>query len=85
VEPAARLHSGSDWLQGIGIHLDRHMLIDQVEREHKAHACSLANQRAFDSEHPPGTDANPLSDHEFVKRLNALSAKVRAKKLEFDV
>ena len=61
------------------------MLIDQVKREYKAHTLSLANQRAFDSGHHTGTNANPLSDYQFAKRLNTVSANVRAKKLDFGV
>jgi hypothetical protein len=46
---------------------------------------SCNDQRAFGSGHHPGTDPNPLSDHELVKWLPAMSAKVRAKKLDLSV
>jgi hypothetical protein len=71
-----------NWLKFIRSHFNRRMLIDQLQRQDESQTALLPHQSAFDTLHRAAFDPDLFANDKLTVRLNAMSAEVRAEKLD---
>jgi hypothetical protein len=70
--------SNGDRFQVFGVHLDRGVLIDQLERQHKPQTIAFSHQSPLKTLHDTAFDADFFPENEIAIRLDPVTASARA-------